>query len=71
VTTASSNEHACNGVYPCSAIDYDNQYSDYEGLVSYNGVSHAIWTDSRNQQSFAPSCRSNMAMEEVFSATIR
>ncbi len=70
VSTASSNEHDCNGIFPCSAIDYGNQYGDYEGLVSFNGISHAIWTDSRNQQNFAPGCRTNMAMEEVFTATI-
>jgi len=71
VTTASSNEHDCNGVFPCSAIDYGNQYGDYEGLVSFNGISHAIWTDSRDQLNFAPGCRTNLAMEEVFTATIR
>ena len=71
VTTASSNEHDCNGLFPCIAINYGNQYGDYEGLVSFNGISHAIWTDSRNQQNFAPACRTNLAMEEVFTATIR
>jgi hypothetical protein len=71
VSTTSSNEHDCNGLFPCSAIDYGNQYGDYEGLVSFNGVSHAIWTDSRKQQNFAPACRTNMAMEEVFSAVIQ
>ena len=71
VTTASSNEHDCNGVFPCSAIDYGNQYGDYEGLVSFNGISHAIWTDSRDQLNFSPGCRTNLAMEEVFTATIR
>jgi hypothetical protein len=70
VTTASSNEHDCNGVFPCSAIDYGNQYGDYEGLVSFNGISHPIWTDSRDQLNFAPDCRTNLAMEEVFTATI-
>jgi hypothetical protein len=71
VTTVSSNEHDCNGIFPCSAINYGNQYGDYEGLVSFNGISHAIWTDSRNQQNFAPGCRTKQAMEEVFTATIR
>jgi hypothetical protein len=70
VSTTSSNEHDCNGVFPCSAIDYGNQYGDYEGLVSFNGISHAIWTDSREQLNFAPGCRTNLAMEEVFTATI-
>src|SRR4029077_3418244 len=49
VSTASSNEHDCGGVYPCSGIDYGNQQGDYEGLVSYNGSSYPIWTDSRRQ----------------------
>ena len=71
VSTASSNEHDCNGLFPCNAIDYGNQYGDYEGLVSFNGISHAIWTDSRNQQNFAAGCRTNLAMEEVFTAKIR
>ncbi|HEV2687612.1 MAG TPA: sialidase family protein, partial [Bryobacteraceae bacterium] len=71
VSTVSSNEHDCNGVFPCSAIDYGNQYGDYEGLVSFNGLSHAIWTDSRNQLNAAPGCRTNLAMEEVFSAVIQ
>src|SRR5256714_11212945 len=33
VSTVSSNEHDCNGIYPCSAINYGNQQGDYEGLV--------------------------------------
>ena len=71
VSNASSNEHDCNGVFPCSAIDYGNQYGDYEGLVSFGGISHPIWTDSRDQQNFASGCRANQAMEEVFTATVR
>jgi hypothetical protein len=71
VSNASSNEHDCNCQFPCPAIDYGNQYGDYQGLVSFNGVSHPLWTDSRNQQNFAPSCRTNMAMEEVFTTTVR
>src|SRR5262249_22308645 len=71
VTTASSNEHDCGGVFPCSAIDYGNQYGDYEGLVSFAGISHPIWTDSRNQQNASTGCRTNLAMEEVFTATVR
>jgi hypothetical protein len=70
VSTTSSNEHDCNGVFPCAGINYGNQYGDYEGLVSFGGVSHAIWTDSRDQLNFAPGCRTNLAMEEVFTATI-
>lgn len=71
VSTASSNEHDCNGSFPCSAIDYGNQYGDYEGLVSFGGVSHPVWTDSRRNQSAATGCRTGVAMEEVFSAGIR
>jgi hypothetical protein len=49
VSTVSSNEHDCNGVFPCQAINYGNQQGDYEGLVSFGGVSYPIWTDSRRQ----------------------
>ena len=71
VSSASSNEHDCSGVFPCAGIDYGNQYGDYEGLVSYNGVSHPIWTDSRNNLSPATGCRTNLDMEEVFTATVQ
>jgi hypothetical protein len=71
VTTVSSNEHDCNGAFPCNGIDYGNQQGDYEGLVSYGGVSHPIWTDSRDQLNPSPGCRTGLAMEEVFSATVR
>ncbi len=70
VTTASSNEHDCNGVFPCSAIDLGNQQGDYEGLVSFNGVSHPVWTDSRRNLQPATGCSTNLLMEEVFSATV-
>ena len=53
VSTVSSNEHDCNGLFPCNAIDYGNQQGDYEGLASFGGVSHPIWTDSRQQQAEA------------------
>jgi hypothetical protein len=66
----SSNEHDCDGVFPCVAINYGNQQGDYEGLASFGGVSHAIWTDSRDQLDALPGCRTNLAMEEVFTATI-
>ena len=49
VSSVSSNEHDCNGLFPCPAIDYGNQQGDYEGLASRGGVSHPIWTDSRRQ----------------------
>jgi hypothetical protein len=70
VSTVSSNEHDCNGVVPCSAIDYGNQYGDYAGLVSFGGMSHPVWTDSRRNQSAAGGCRTGLAMEEVFTATV-
>jgi hypothetical protein len=70
VSSASSDEHDCGGLFPCSAIDYGNQYGDYEGLVSFGGVSHAIWTDSRDNQTAATGCRTNLVMEEVFTATV-
>lgn len=71
VTTASSNEHDCNGVFPCQGINYGNQQGDYEGLVSYGGISYPIWTDSRRQLDPIPGCSSGLAMEEVFTATIK
>lgn len=71
VTTESSNEHDCDGTFPCSGINYGNQQGDYEGLVSYGGVSHPIWTDSRRQLAPIPGCRRGLAMEEVFTATIK
>src|SRR5213082_987240 len=71
VTTASSNEHDCGGTFPCQGINYGNQYGDYEGLVSYGGVSYPIWTDSRRQLDPVSGCRRNLAMEEVFSAKVK
>lgn len=70
VSTVSSNEHDCDGIFPCSAIDYGNQQGDYEGLASFGGVSHPIWTDSRDQFG-SPSCGTTTAMEEVFTAAIQ
>jgi hypothetical protein len=71
VSSQSSNEHDCGGVYPCSAIDYGNQYGDYSGLASYGGLSYPIWTDSRNNQAAAPGCRTGLTMEEVFTALVK
>jgi len=70
VSDVSSNEHDCNGQFPCRAIDYGNQTGDYAGLVSYGGVSHPFWTDSRNQLDPFAGCRTGLAMEEVFTATV-
>ena len=71
VSTVSSNEHDCNGVFPCVAIDYGNQQGDYEGLASFGGVSHPIWTDSRQQEVPLAGCRTGVAMEEVFTAVVK
>jgi hypothetical protein len=70
VTDVSSNEHDCNGIFPCPSIDYGNQYGDYEGLVSFGGFSHPIWTDSRRNQESTAACGPRGLMEEVFSATV-
>jgi hypothetical protein len=71
VSDVSSNEHDCNGVFPCNAIDYGNQQGDYEGLVTYSGVAHPIWTDSRRQLLPLAGCSTGLAMEEVFTATVK
>ncbi len=71
VSTVSSNEHDCAGVFPCQGINYGNQQGDYEGLVSFGGVAYPIWTDSRRQLDPASGCRRPLVMEEVFSAKIR
>src|SRR5256884_49469 len=71
VSTVSSNEHDCNGIFPCDGINYGNQQGDYEGLVSFNGVSYPIWTDSRKQLVSSSGCRRPYLMEEVFTANIK
>jgi hypothetical protein len=71
VTNTSSNEHDCNGLFPCAAIDYGNQYGDYEGLAAFGGISRPIWTDSRDQLNPSAGCRTNQAMEEVFTAKLK
>jgi hypothetical protein len=70
VSTASSNEHDCDGVFPCSAINYGNQQGDYEGLIAYDGVAHPIWTDSRRNREATAGCRFPL-MEEVFTASVK
>ncbi|MDT7690374.1 MAG: hypothetical protein QOE46_3133 [Acidobacteriota bacterium] len=70
VSNQSSNEHDCDGVYPCLGINYGNQQGDYEGLVSYGGVSYPVWTDSRQQLTQAAGCSRGLAMEEVFTAKV-
>jgi hypothetical protein len=71
VSTVSSNEHDCNGIFPCQGINYGNQQGDYEGLVSLGGVSHPVWTDSRRQLDPSSGCRRPFLMEEVFTASVR
>lgn len=70
VSTVSSNEHDCGGLYPCQGINYGNQQGDYEGVVSYNGLTYPIWTDSRRQLDPIAGCSRNLGMEEVFSAAV-
>jgi hypothetical protein len=71
VTETSSNEYDCDGLFPCPGINYGNQQGDYEGLASFGGVSHPIWTDSRFQLSPAVGCRTGLAMEEVMTAIVQ
>jgi hypothetical protein len=71
VSSVSSNEHDCNGLFPCQGINYGNQQGDYEGLVSFAGVSYPIWTDSRRQLDAASGCRRPYLMEEVFTAKVK
>jgi hypothetical protein len=70
VSNVSSNEHDCNGIFPCNGINYGNQQGDYEGLVSFGGVSYPVWTDSRRQLDTLAGCSRNLAMEEVFTAKV-
>jgi hypothetical protein len=71
VSDVSSNEHDCNGVFPCSSINYGNQQGDYEGVAAYGGIVHPIWTDSRRNQTPGPTCAARGLMEEVFTATVK
>ena len=72
VSDVSSNEHDCNGLFPCPSINYGNQQGDYEGVAAYGGTVHAIWTDSRrNQDTAGGTCSSRGLMEEVFTATVK
>lgn len=70
VSSVSSNEHDC-GPGSCPGIDYGNQQGDYAGLVSYGGVSHPFWVDSRGQLEPAAGCSRGLLMEEVFTATVK
>src|SRR5712692_6901646 len=74
VTDAKSNEHDCNGLFPCPSINYGNQQGDYEGVAAFGGVVHPIWTDSRRNTERAgdATCgRGRGIMEEVFTATVK
>jgi hypothetical protein len=66
----SSNEHDCDGVFPCSAINYGNQQGDYSGVVAYGGIAHPVWTDSRRNRDTINGCRFP-AMEEVFTTSVK
>jgi len=70
IPVSTANEHDCNGIFPCPGIDYGNQQGDYEGLASFGGLSHPIWTDSRDQLLPSQGCRTDLTMEKVFSATV-
>jgi hypothetical protein len=69
-STVSSNEHDCDGVFPCASINYGNQQGDYEGIVAYGGVAHPIWTDSRRNTDTTTGCARGL-MEEVFTASVK
>lgn len=71
VSSQSSNEHDCNGQFPCLGINYGNQQGDYSGLAAFSGVAHPVWTDSREQLKPAAGCRTGLAMEEVFTAAVK
>jgi len=71
VSNATSNEHDCNGVFPCTGINYGNQQGDYAGVASYGGVAHPLWVDSRANLDPAPGCSRGIKMEEVFTATVK
>jgi len=69
-SSASSNEHDCNGTFPCSAINYGNQQGDYSGLVAFGGIAHPVWTDSRLNENAINGCQVG-AMEEVFTTSVK
>ena len=71
VSTATSNEHDCSGVFPCRGINYGNQQGDYAGVASYGGIAHPIWTDSRVNLEPSPGCSRGIKMEEVFTAAVK
>ena len=48
----------------------DIYFTQNAGLVSFGGVSHPFWSDSRNQLDPFAGCRNGLAMEEVFTATV-
>jgi hypothetical protein len=71
VTTAPSNEHDCNGLFPCPSINYGNQQGDYEGVAAFGGITHPIWTDSRRNTENGSCADPRGLMEEVFTATVK
>ena len=69
-TNALSNEHDCNGVFPCRSINYGNQQGDYAGVVAWGGVTHPFWVDSRRNTDTSTGCSRGL-MEEVFTANVK
>jgi hypothetical protein len=39
--------------------------------VTYGGIAHPIWTDSRRQLDASAGCPRNLKMEEVFTAAVK
>jgi hypothetical protein len=64
VTTAVSDESAANPF-----ADAGNQYGDYEGIATYGGTAHPIWTDGRLDAAIDPLTGETIG-EEIFSATV-
>src|SRR5205814_3183109 len=71
VSNATSNEHDCDGVFPCRGINYGNQQGDYAGVASYGAVAHTIWVDSRSNLEPISGCSRGIKMEEVFTAAVK
>ncbi len=69
-TSALSNEHDCDGLFPCRNINYGNQQGDYAGVAAYGGIAHPFWVDSRFNTQTSSSCARGL-MEEVFTANVK
>ena len=73
VTDVSSNEHDCNGVFPCPSINYGNQQGDYEGVAATAASSTPSGPTAGADQRAAPpaAAATGTLMEEVFTATVK